>query len=95
MIYSHYCVVINLHHCVVISVSSSSNCVKYLSFTMDDLDFLETALGLSSPASLTSLEQLEKQLKNCAQPPVLDLDDVIATLDQVFILLIAILYVVI
>lgn len=52
---------------------------------MDDLDFLETALGPATPVDLDStiLQDLQQTFKDCEEPPILDIDDVTATLDSI------------
>lgn len=52
---------------------------------MDDLDFLETALGPATPVDhdSTILQDLQQTFKDCEEPPLLNIDDVIATLDSI------------
>lgn len=52
---------------------------------MDDLDFLETALGPATPVDhdSTVLQDLQQTFKDCEEPPLLNIDDVIATLDSI------------
>lgn len=52
---------------------------------MDDLDFLETALGPATPVDhdSTILQDLQQTFKDCEEPPLLNIDDVITTLDSI------------
>lgn len=52
---------------------------------MDDLDFLETALGPATPVDhdSTIIQDLQQTFKDCEEPPLLNIDDVITTLDSI------------